>query len=69
MMTFKNWAEVGAIPALAAAWIPNLVLGLVGVFLLYQKNRLPPSEGTLDLQNLPFIKKYRKSGKKIGERA
>ncbi len=62
MMAFKNWAEMGAIPALAAAWVPNVLLGSVGMFLLYQKNRLPPSEGTLDPQNLPILKKYKITG-------
>ena len=59
MMGFKSWAEMGLIDPLVAAWLPNLILATVGGFLVYQKNRLPPSEGTLDLANLPYINRFK----------
>jgi lipopolysaccharide export LptBFGC system permease protein LptF len=59
MMGFKSWAEMGLINPWVAAWLPNLILAIVGGFLVYQKNRLPPSEGTLDLANLPYINRFK----------
>ena len=35
-----------------AAWLPNAALLLFGWFLMYQKNRLPPSESPLDPQHI-----------------
>jgi len=61
MMGFKNAAENGAMKAVLAAWLPNLVLLVFGSFLVYQKNRLPPSENTLDFVNLPFFNRWKKS--------
>ena len=55
VMGFKWLAERGSISAPVGAWIPNILLALVGIFLLYQKNRLPPSERTLDPQNIPIL--------------
>ncbi len=55
MMGFKWLAERGSLAAPLAAWIPNLLLlGLAG-FLVYQKNRLPPSESTIDPANIPWL--------------
>jgi lipopolysaccharide export system permease protein len=53
-MGFKWLAENGHMEAPLAAWIPNFILVGFAGFLLYQKNRLPPSEGTLDWQNMPW---------------
>jgi lipopolysaccharide export system permease protein len=58
MMAFKWLAEAGHLSPVAAAWLPNLLLFSFGLFLVYQKNRLPPSEGTLDPQNLPFLRQH-----------
>lgn len=58
MMGFKWLAEAGHLAPVLAAWIPNLLLFSFGFFLAYQKNRLPPSEGTLDPQNLPFLRQH-----------
>lgn len=55
MMAFKWLAEQGSMPVPVAAWMPNVLLLSFGLFLLYQKNRLPPSEGTLAAENLPLI--------------
>ncbi len=55
MMIFKWLAEQGYMPVPVAAWMPNLILFVFGAFLLYQKNRLPPSEGTLAWENLPLV--------------
>jgi lipopolysaccharide export system permease protein len=58
LMGFKWLAENGHLAAPLAAWLPNLILVLFGAFLVYQKNRLPPSEGTLDPVHLPFIGRF-----------
>lgn len=55
VMGFKTFAESGQLPILVAAWLPNIILLCAGGFLFYQKDRLPPSEGTLSRANLPFI--------------
>jgi lipopolysaccharide export LptBFGC system permease protein LptF len=60
MMTFKWFAEKGSIPAPLAAWLPNIVLTLFCWFLMYQKNRLPPSESPLDPQHIELWVKLRK---------
>ncbi len=59
IMTAFDWlVEHGHIPLLVAAWAPNLILLAFGAFLLFQKNRLPPAEGTLDLANLPLLGRH-----------
>ncbi len=58
MMAFKWLAEAGHMAPVIAAWVPNLLLLSFGLFLAYQKNRLPPSERTLDPQNLPFRRQH-----------
>jgi lipopolysaccharide export system permease protein len=60
MMTFKWFAEKGSMPAPLAAWLPNIVLTLFCWFLMYQKNRLPPSESPLDPQHIELWVKLRK---------
>lgn len=55
MMTAKWLAEQGYVAVPLAAWLPNILLLVLGLFLLYQKNRLPPSEATLAWENLPII--------------
>ncbi len=59
MMGFGWLAEAGHLEPAAAAWLPNILLIALGYFLVYQKNRLPPSEGTLDRRNLPFLSRAR----------
>ncbi|MBQ47037.1 MAG: hypothetical protein CMP10_06085 [Zetaproteobacteria bacterium] len=54
MMSFKFWSEQAFLSAPLAAWAPNCLLFIFGAFLLYQRNRLPPSESTLDLGNMPW---------------
>jgi lipopolysaccharide export LptBFGC system permease protein LptF len=54
MMGFKWFAEKGSIPAPLAAWLPNIVLLSFAMFLMYQKNRLPPSESPLDPQHIEW---------------
>jgi lipopolysaccharide export system permease protein len=58
MAAFDWLAEHTHIPLLVAAWAPNLILLSFGAFLVYQKNRLPPAEGTLDWANLPFVGRH-----------
>lgn len=58
-MAFKWLAERDYIGAPLGIWMPNMIMLAFGSFLLYQKNRLPPSESTLDFRNLPFMNKGR----------
>ena len=60
MMAFKWFAEKGSIPAPLAAWLPNVVLLWFAWFLMYQKNRLPPSESPLDPQHIEFLTRIKK---------
>jgi lipopolysaccharide export system permease protein len=55
MMGCKWLAENGHASVIVSAWLPNVLLGGFGLFLVFQKNRLPPSEGTLDARNLPLL--------------
>jgi lipopolysaccharide export LptBFGC system permease protein LptF len=54
LMGFKWLAEHGRMSAPLAAWLPNLILLALGGFLIFQRNRLPPSESMLAWENLPF---------------
>jgi lipopolysaccharide export system permease protein len=54
MTVFQQFATKGQIPAIVGAWLPNLMLLSFGVWLLYQKNRLPPSESVFDYHNIPW---------------
>lgn len=56
-MGFKFLAEKGVVSAPIGAWLPNLLLLLFGSFLVYQKNRLPPSESTLDPHYIPGLQR------------
>lgn len=56
MMGFKWLAERGWVDVIVAAWLPQVILMMAGAFLLYQKNRLPPSEPALERANLPWSK-------------
>jgi lipopolysaccharide export system permease protein len=63
VMGFKWFAEKGTISAPIAAWMPNGLLAIFGVWLVYQKNRLPPSESPLDpahIELFSFIKRLLK---------
>ena len=55
VMSFKYWSESGYLAAPIAVWLPNVILSLFGVFLVYQKNRLPPSESSLDPKYIPVL--------------
>lgn len=58
LMAFKFAAEKGDISAPLAAWFPNIILLFLGGFLVYQKNRLPPSESAFDPKHFPIIKTW-----------
>ncbi len=58
MMSFKFLADKGQMSAPLAAWLPNLLLTGVAAFLIYQKNRLPPSESVFDPRHLPFLRRF-----------
>jgi lipopolysaccharide export system permease protein len=51
---FRVISERGAMEAPLAAWAPNFIMLAFGIFLMIQKNRLPPSEGTLEWSNMPW---------------
>lgn len=58
-MGFKSLSEKSGLPAPIGAWAPNIILLAIGGFLVFQKNRLPPSEPTLARENLPFFGRTR----------
>ncbi|MCX6127067.1 MAG: hypothetical protein NTV34_20280, partial [Proteobacteria bacterium] len=60
VMGFKWFAEKGTISAPIAAWMPNILLAAFGFWLVYQKNRLPPSESPLDPAHIPVLVILRK---------
>lgn len=60
LMSFKFLAEKGQISAPLGAWIPNILLLTFGSFLVYQKNKLPPSESALDPRYIPGLNKLLK---------
>lgn len=57
MMGFKWLGEEGRVPILIAAWLPNAFLLSVGLFAVYQKNRLPISESIFAWRNLPLVRR------------
>jgi lipopolysaccharide export system permease protein len=61
IMAFKWLAEHGKVSAPVGAWAPHVMLLTFASFLAYQKNRLPPSEATLDPKNLPFLSRRLKT--------
>jgi lipopolysaccharide export system permease protein len=56
-MGFKWLAEQGYLPAPLAAWAPNIILLGIGVFVVNQRNRLPPSESVIDPRNIPGLQR------------
>ncbi len=58
LMSFKWLAEHGHISAPVGAWLPCIILMLVGGFLVFQKNRLPLSESPLDPKNIPIVSRF-----------
>ena len=58
LMGFKSMSEKGLISAWLGAWCPNFLMLIFGGFLVYQKNRLPPSESALDPRYIPVIKSW-----------
>lgn len=59
IVTAFDWlVENAGAPLIPAAWAPNIILLAFGAFLLYQKNRLPPAENSLDLANLPLVGRH-----------
>jgi lipopolysaccharide export system permease protein len=57
-MVFKWLAENSYMPAWSAAWTPNFLLTAFGLFLIYQKNRLPVSESAFSPEALPWIGRF-----------
>ena len=58
VMSFKFLAEKGVIPAPLGVWFPNIVMVCFASFLVYQKDRLPASESTLDPRYFPEFMKF-----------
>lgn len=48
-MGFKWATERAFLPAVVGAWLPNVMLLAIAMWLLHQKNRLPPSESVLNV--------------------
>ncbi len=63
MMFFKFLSEKGLLSAPLGAWLPHVLMTGFGVFLVYQKNRLPPSESLFNLRHIPFLRNWRKRAK------
>ena len=63
-MCFKWLSENGMISAPLGAWLPNTMLLGIGSFLVYQKNRLPPSESTMDPRLIPGLNRLLFFGRK-----
>lgn len=57
IMSSKYLAEKGMLSAPIGAWAPHVVMLLFAIFLVYQKNRLPPSESLFELRHLPGFRK------------
>ncbi|MCX6132063.1 MAG: LptF/LptG family permease, partial [Proteobacteria bacterium] len=56
-MSFKFLSEKGQISAPLGAWLPHVLLTSFAAALVYQKNRLPPSESIFDLRHIPLVRK------------
>ncbi len=63
LMFFKFLAEKGNISAPLGAWLPHVLMTGLGAFLVYQKNRLPPSESIFDLRHIPVLRNFRRRAK------
>jgi lipopolysaccharide export LptBFGC system permease protein LptF len=63
MMSFKFLAEKGLLSGPAGAWLPHLLMTSFGAFMVYQKNRLPPSESIFDLRHIPGLRNFRRRAK------
>ncbi len=61
IMAFKYIAEKGQIPAFWGAWLPQILMLVLGIFLCYQRNRLPPSESVFDLRHIPILHRFKKA--------
>lgn len=60
IMSFKYLAEKGSLNAPVGAWAPTVLMLLFSAFLVYQRNRLPPSESVFDLRRLPIFTRLRR---------
>jgi lipopolysaccharide export system permease protein len=63
MMSFKFLSEKGMLSAPLGAWLPHLIMTGFGLFMVYQKNRLPPSESIFDLRHIPGLRNFRRRAK------
>ncbi|MBC7533003.1 MAG: LptF/LptG family permease [Oligoflexus sp.] len=60
IMTFKYWAEKDLISAPLGAWAPQFIMLGFAIFLVYQRNRLPPSESVFDLRHIPILNRLKR---------
>ena len=60
-VVFKWFSENGYLNAVIAAWAPHVVLLPLGLFLVYQRNRLPISEELLAWSNMPWKRLLQKN--------
>lgn len=59
IMGFKYLSEKGELAAPLGAWLPQIIMVLFAAFLVYQRNRLPPSESVFDLKHIPLIRRLK----------
>jgi lipopolysaccharide export LptBFGC system permease protein LptF len=57
LMGCKWLAEKGVVSAPFGVWFPNILMLAIGLFLVYQRSRLPPSESPLDPKFIPGIRR------------
>ncbi len=63
MMSFKFLSEKAILSAPLGAWLPHVLMTGFGAFMVYQKNRLPPSESIFDLRHIPGLRNFRRRAK------
>jgi len=60
IMSFKYLSEKGALSAPLGAWLPQIIMLLFAAFMVYQRNRLPPSESIFDLRHIPILNRLKR---------
>ena len=55
-VTFRWLGEMGHVNIFFSIWAPQILILMIGVFCVFQKNRLPSSEPIFAIRNLPFFK-------------
>ncbi|MBC7661376.1 MAG: LptF/LptG family permease [Chitinophagaceae bacterium] len=61
IMWFRNLSEKGEVTAALGAWLPQIIMLILSLFMVYQRNRLPASESVFDYRHFPFFERYTRS--------